>query len=226
MTNLGPIFGPRWLLSNPTRLLFWKVLCLHNSKTIGTVQLWVQYPTCWGPNTTAILVSQRSKYDCNPGFAGVHIVRSAQRDFRDCTHNYSLTYLIAVIFGPLYYQDCSYIWISTKPGLQSYLDPNKTKISVLFGPRHVGYWTLPPILCRLRKFYWNLLSPPNWTLSRRYEFWYYLTIVFIGLKLTFWNLFQLPNVFLSDFRNKIPGIWIVVVPVVRDHSSWYSELQI
>ena len=41
--------------------------------------------------------------------------------------------MIAVIFGPLCYQDCSHIWTSTKPRLQSYMDPSKTRIAVIFG---------------------------------------------------------------------------------------------
>ena len=127
------------------------------------VHIWLQSWFCKGPFMTAILVLFRSKYDCNPDNKGVQIwlqsyllgnkydcnnwnvhfdeirpemrVRNAQRDFRDCTHICSLTDMIAVIFGPLCYQDCSHIWTSTKPRLQSYMDPSKTKIAVIFGPQ-------------------------------------------------------------------------------------------
>ena len=41
--------------------------------TYRGVLLWVQYPTCWGPNKTPIWVLLGSTYDCNLGFTKVQI---------------------------------------------------------------------------------------------------------------------------------------------------------
>ena len=55
---------------------------------------------------------------------------------------------------------------------------------------------------------------------------YNLTIfnkIFLScLKLTFWNLTQLSNVFLPEFKDTIQGKWIIRVPVARDRSFRYT----
>ena len=117
--------------------LKWKHLFIFNEKYIGG-----------GSTYDYNVIMLGSKYDYNVSFNGIHIllqsillgnkydckhwnvlldeirpemrVRSAQCNFRDGTHICSLLEKIAVIFQPLCYQDCTHIWTSMWPRLQSY----------------------------------------------------------------------------------------------------------
>ena len=47
--------------------------------------------------------------------------------------------------------------------------------------------------------------------------WLSQNVVNRGWSLHFWNLTQLPNIFISEFKDTIQGIWIIFAPVARDH---------
>ena len=48
-------------------------------------------------------------------------------------------------------------------------------------------------------------------------------ILFVAQNICIWQLSQLPDVFISEFRDTIKGIWIIAVHVARDLSSDLSN---
>ena len=57
-----------------------------------------------------------------------------------------------------------------------------------------------------------------------YAFWYiFVTNLFFAQNICIWQLSQLPDVFISEFRDTIEGIWIIADPAARDLSSDLSN---
>ena len=93
-----------------------------------SVQIWVQ------------TFLRGSKYECkhwNVPFDEIRPemrVRNSQRDFRVCTHIWTLFLMFALIFGPFCDEVCTHIWTDLLWSLHSYMDRPVTKFALIFGP--------------------------------------------------------------------------------------------